>query len=353
MTSEEIAKLAGVSRSTVSRVVNGYSNVPEDTYKKVMKYVKEFDYSPNASARALAGKETGVLGVFVISRKGTYKMSVLHNNAFLGDFLNAIIDVATYNNYCVLTNIVYSNLGECEYSKIKQSFVERRIDFAILLDVDDFGVSYINELVEQNYPICCVDAKKEYFKNNDNQDNFAIVNAANYKGACEVMEYLVELGHKKICFIKGEMVTYSAKERYRAYIDIMNKYGYSIESDYILDGEFSGKRTVDEVKKMISECENIPTAIFASNDDMALAAINTLTDCGYKVPEDISVVGFDNLGISKSLTPKLTTVENPILDIAEETMKILVDMKNRKHTGLKYSELPVKFIIRDSCRKIK
>lgn len=353
MTSQEIATLAGVSRSTVSRVLNGYRNVPEETFNKVMSVVKKYDYTPNSSARVLAGKETGVIGLFIVSRSDAHE-SKIYNNSFVGQFLNALVEIATNYNYFVLLNMIESAHLNDRFLKIKQSFLEKRIDSAIVVDVDDFCIPYLNELIEKNFPVCLIDVDGKNLEINNELNKAFVVNAANYEGAVEAMEYLVRLGHRKIGFVKGEMITYSAKERYNAYEDVMKKYNIAIDSRYVLDGEFSNSKTVMEVKKMLSECKNdLPTAIFCSNDDMAMATINVLTDYGYKIPEDVSVIGFDNLNISKYSVPSLTTVENPIYDIAKKAMETLIDVKKGELTGLQTYEIPVKMILRGSCMAIE
>lgn len=352
MTSIEIARLAGVSRSTVSRVLNGYDNVPEETYEKVMKVVREYDYTPNFSARALAGMRTNVIGVFLVERQKKQR-NTIYNNAFVGSFLNAIIDIAAGNNYYVLTYMINSANGKEEFSKIKQSFLEKRIDAAIVVDADDYSIPYLNELIDKNFSVCFIDIDAESLTYKNKSSNAAVVNATNYSGACDAMEYLVRLGHKKIGFVKGAGVTYSAKERYRAYKDVMDKYNIDIEPSFVLEGDFSNTKTMEELTKMLNMCKgSLPTAMLCSNDDMALTVINVLNEYGYKVPEDVSVIGFDNVNISKYSIPSLTTVENPIFEIAEKTMEALSDVKHKKTNGLRIFEIPTNLIIRDSCSEI-
>lgn len=350
LTSMEIAKLAGVSRSTVSRVLNGYSNVPQETYEKVMNIVEKYEFVPNSSARVLAGKETNVIGLFIMSRAE----SKLYNNDFTGQFLNALVEAATNHGYFVLLNVLERENAKEGFFRMKQSFYEKRIDAAVIVDANEASVTHLDDMIQKRFPLCLVDIDKNKLCKEAENGNTVIINAANYVGACDIMRYLMRLGHRKIGFIKGEMNTYSATERYRAYWDIMKENGCAIRPQYVLEGEFSAPQTILAVEKMLSECgSDLPTALFCANDAMALAAINVLKENGYRVPEDVSVVGFDNLKTSQYSVPALTTVENPIFDIAEKAMECLLRMKQKEQTQSQSYEMPVKMILRDSCMSLK
>ncbi|MDF2988328.1 MAG: transcriptional regulator, partial [Eubacterium sp.] len=320
MKSEEIARIAGVSRSTVSRVINNYSNVPEETKKKVLEVISKYNYQPNTSARVLAGKQNDTIGLFIVSIADAENPNRLYNNNYFTQFVDAVVDCANSRGYYVLVNIVYC---ENDYNRVSEVFLQKRIDGGIVIGTEQDAEVLIN-VSKRGYPIALIDYDAEEIKkNNLDNDNLIVIGSNDYEGAVSAVEYLIQLGHEDIGFLAGRLSTHSGKQRYDAFFDTMKKHGLEVNKEYVLHGDFIKKKTAYEVKRLI-EKGKLPTAIFSSNDDMAITAMDLFKENNIRVPEDISVIGFDNIPLSSLIRPALSTVSTPVYDIVDKTVTELI-----------------------------
>lgn len=347
MKSEEIAKIAGVSRSTVSRVINNYANVPEETKKKVLEVIEKYNYQPNTCARVLAGKKSDTIGLFIVSIADAENPNRLYNNNYFTQFVNAIVDCANSKGYYVLVNIIYC---ENDYNRVSEVFLQKRVDGGIVIGTEMEADVLIN-ISQKGCPIALIDYDVEEIreKKSDN-DNLIVIGSKDYEGAVEAIEYLIELGHTDIGLIAGRLSTYSGRQRYQAFFDTMKKYDLVVNEDFILHGDFIKSKIGNEVQRLINNGK-LPTALFSSNDDMAITAIELFKENNIRVPEDISLIGFDNIPLSALIKPALSTISTPVYDIAEKTVGELISniRKNKKEfTSYSYN---TKMIIRESCSK--
>ena len=345
MKSEDIARLAGVSRSTVSRVINNYPNVPEKTRAKVLKIIEEYNYEPNTSAQILAGKSNNTIGLFVISVSESDGPSKIYQSAYYSTFINTVVDTANTAGYYVLVHTIYSDK---DYSKISQSFMQKRISGGILVG-NEKDLDTIRNIAGMGYPIGIVDYDvEEIEKNKLNNSSLIVVNSSDFEGTVEALNYLVKLGHRDIGIIAGRMGTYSGKERFRAYEYALKENGLDIKPEFILKGEFLKKNTYDEVKKLINS-KKLPTALFACNDDMAIAAMEVFSDEGIRVPEDISVIGFDDIPMASHVKPALSTVNIPVYNMVTQVTEALINSIEQGSKTFNAYTYPTKFIVRDTC----
>jgi len=328
MKSEEIAKIAGVSRSTVSRVINNYTNVPDETKKKVLEIIEKYNYQPNTCARVLAGKKNDTIGLFIVSIADADNPNRLYNNNYFTLFVNAIVDCANSKGYYVLVNIIYC---ENDYNRVNEVFLQKRIDGGIVIGTESEADILIN-ISKKGCPIALIDYDvEEIKKSNSDNDNLLVISSKDYEGAVSAIEYLIELGHKEIGLLAGRRSTYSGRQRYEAYFDTMKKHGLEVNEKFILYGDFIKSKTSNEVQQMINN-GRLPSALFSSNDDMAITAIELFKENNIKVPEDISIIGFDNIPLSSLIKPALSTVSTPVFDIVEKTVGELISniRKNKK-----------------------
>ena len=308
MNSSEIAKLAGVSRSTVSRVINNYSNVPEETREKVLKVIKEYDYVPHASARMLAGSKNRVIGLFII----------------------------------VLVHIIHTVEG---YEKIKECFYNKTISGGIFIGQNDDDES-IKTIIYRGYKVVLVD---QSIKPDDAAYNKCmIVNADNYNGAYNATKYLIDMNHTQIAHITGGTAKFSSNDRIRGYKKALEDSGIKVNKNLIINSEFVEKGGYDAAKKLLSR--NIKfTAIFASNDKIAFGAVKAIREEGLKVPEDISVIGFDDIEASKYFNPPLTSIKMELVEMADiATKSIITSIENDVKFSANYV-IPVTLVERKSC----
>jgi LacI family transcriptional regulator len=347
MKSEEIAQIAGVSRSTVSRVINNYSNVPDETKEKVLKVIEQYNYQPNTCARVLAGKHNNTIGLFIVSVADSDNPNRLYKNNYFTQFVDAVVDCANNKGYYVLVNIIYC---ENDYNRVNEIFLQKRIDGGIVVGTEEKAESLIN-LSMKGFPLAILDYDpNEVIKSNRQSNNLLIINSKDYEGASEAVEYLIQLGHTEIGLLAGRMSTYSGRKRYEAYFDTLKKHGLKVNSDFILHGEFLKEKTKKEIEKLIKS-KVLPTAIFSSNDDMALTAIELFKQNGIRVPEDISIIGFDDLPVSSMIKPALTTISTPIYEMVSKAVtELILNIEKDKKLFLTYS-YPTDLILRETCTK--
>jgi LacI family transcriptional regulator len=347
MHSKEVARLAGVSRSTVSRVVNNYSNVTPETREKVEKIIKEYDYVPHASAQTLAGKISKIIGVFIANiRIGDKDFRIFHN-VYVSPFEAAIIDYANELGYNVLILIINDNN---DFKKVRDLFNSRTLSGGIFLGANNSSKE-IFELVNSGYKIAMIDQEKVKSKK---IKNHIIVNSDNYSGAYKATKHLIDYGHKRIAHICGDMNKYSGIERLRGYKNAMKEAKLEIKEDYIAYGDFTedgGFRCADQLLK--NNNKNRLTAIFSSNDTMVLGAMKAIKKMNLRIPEDVSIVGYDDIKVAGYLSPALTTVRSPMLDMAIVVTDNLIDFIENGVNSAQYHSVPVELIIRESTRRIK
>jgi LacI family transcriptional regulator len=349
MKSEEIAKIAGVSRSTVSRVINNYPNVPEETREKVMEVIKKYNFEPNISARVLAGKGTDTIGLFLFSVYDKNNPHRVYGNSYFGPFVEAVIDTGNYKGYYVMVHTIYDS-SDCW--RIRQTFSQKRIDGGIIIGTER-NQEMRSLLSELKHPLTIVDFDPEEIKSiMPRNAQIAVINSNDSKGIEACVDQLVSLGHKEIGFIEGRDTTYSGYVRNEAFKQRMAYHGLSINKQFWLKGGFIRTKTEAAVKKLI-KTGVLPTAFIAANDEMALAAMDTFKQHGIRVPEDISVIGFDDSPVANVVRPALTTVRIPFYHMAQKAVQALSDMIENKGTGFMHYQLDVDLIQRESCGKTR
>lgn len=327
MKMKNVAKLANVSIATVSRVFTGSDTVADETRKKVMKVIKELDYHPNVLARQLRRMKTKTIVVVVPDI----------TNTFFSQVLRGIEVIARGNGYRVLLGDTENNIAiERKYLK---ALYEKYADGLILLTAR-MERDRIESLAEK-YPVVLA---CEYLKGS----NIPTVSIDNINAARRATEHLIKLGHKRIAHITGPMNVVLSRDRLKGYKQTMKTYGVEIDPLLINEGDFYYKTGYDLMLKLMS-IDNPPTAIFAANDEMAIGAIKAIQSQGLKVPEDIAIVGFDNIEMSAFFSPSLTTIGQPTYKIGEKAMNLLLNLFRGKKLKKNQFVLDTKLIVRESC----
>lgn len=344
MNSNDIAKIAGVSRSTVSRVINNYPNVPEETREKVLKVIKKYDYVPHASARMLAGYKNRIIGLFIIDiveRKDGIKNRITKSPYYL-EFTSSVIEAASEKGYRVLVHIIHN---ASRYEEIKICFYDKTISGGIFIGENN-GDSVIKKIIKEGYKVALIDQDVRLY--NDNS-KCIIVNSDNYNGAYNATKHLISLNHTKIAHITGDLEKFSSIERVKGYKKALQDSNIPINNQFIINSEFIEMGGYRAAKKIFSR-DNKPTAIFASNDKIAIGAIKAIKELGLKVPEDVSIIGFDNIEESKYLDPPLTTIQMELAEMAElATNRIINSIENYMNVS-EYYNIPVTLVSRSTCK---
>lgn len=313
ITINDIAERAGVSLATVSRVMNNSGYVKEETRKKVMDIIEELNYVPNAIARSLSTSKTNTIGVIVPDI----------NNPFFGEVIKGIIDVADQNDL----NIILFDADESIKKEIKSLKVlkEQRIQGVLIAPTsfeDDLNSEYIKAIESLNVPIVWIDGNVKY-------TNFGGVFVDNLKGTYDGIEAFIKEGHRDIAIITGRMNSWPAQERLLGYKKALAMNNIPLNENYILYGDYkqeSGYRLTKEVLKM----EKRPTAIFVCSNLMTLGCIKALKEENVKIPDEMAIIGFDNIDILNVVGMDISFVVGPSIELGRASMKVLIDILNQK-----------------------
>ncbi|MBP3041641.1 LacI family DNA-binding transcriptional regulator [Bacillaceae bacterium Marseille-Q3522] len=327
----DIAERAGVSKSTVSRIVSGKGYASEKTREKVLKAIKELRYKPNGVARAMVSQKTNNIGVIIYRQHHP-----IASHPFYGKILDAVLLQAESLNYSVFVTT------DKEMSLRSADFMfEKRVDGLILISrlsqevigyIDNFQVPYIivNGTTEKEDVI--------HFANND------------YKGGKIAAEHLYQLGHRSIFLIVGPQAHRSHKERLKGFCDRIEKLGSNVLQKNIYYSPTSAFE--DGYKGLLNNwnlfLEQKPTAIFATNDMLAMGAMKVLLQKGVKIPKEVSVIGFDNIDFARMAYPSLTTIHVEKMKMGEEAVVLLDRLIKKEPVDTFQIEYEPKLIIRDS-----
>ena len=302
----DVAKLAGVSIKTVSRVINLESNVRPSTREKVEAAVEALDYRPNAAARVLSGKRFYVIGlIYENPNEFSYMQKVL----------NGALKACEAGGYTLL--LLPLTLPNPDLIDDVQRFVSQsRLDGVVLpAPLGDF--SEIQRLLnELEIPFARITPKTGA------EDDLS-VQCHDEQASFDVTQFLIEQGHRRLGFIKGDPIHGATEHRYRGYIRALQVAGIGLRSEFVRDGMFSFESGKTAARALL-DLREPPTAIVASNDDMAAGTIFEARERGLSIPGDLSVVGFDDTPIASHIWPPLTTVRQPIVEMAESVTSLLI-----------------------------
>lgn len=328
-TLEDIAKVAGVSPKTVSRVINNHKYVKESTREKILKIIIENNYIPNIAARSLVLKKTDTLGLIIPNIE----------NPFYSRLSRGVIVTAEENNYSVI--VCESKFDQLIGEKYLRMLIGRRVDGLLIatLYLED---NFVKSLKKTGKPFVILTCKLD-------KPGINYVIADDYKAGKEVVNYLVKLGHKNIAFLKGPDV-YSSNERLIAYKDVMEKNNLEIRDYFITENALDKKSAYEITLNLLKNHKDI-TAIVGNNDYATIGSVKAINELGLKIPEDISVVGYDDIDIAELLKVPLTTVHYPKYRSGVVATKRLIEMLRNKRKKSKRIILETSFVIRESCSK--
>ncbi|MBN1265924.1 MAG: LacI family DNA-binding transcriptional regulator [Anaerolineales bacterium] len=331
VTIQDVAEAAGVSVSTVSRVLNDKDDVAAETYEKVQQVVHELGYVSSLAARGMRSRRTNVIGLIMPDVASPYSIEVLQG-------VNRAIAQLDYDL------IVYTN-GDVR----KNASAYQESYFVSLLNgnVTD-GVIVVTPAATNfstTAPVVAIDP------NNESPECPAII-STNLEGALQVMEYLIGLGHRRIGFITGRLELVSANLRLQGYKEGLAQVGIPYDETLIQVGDYTTETSLLCTRALLA-LENPPTAIFASNDMSAMGVYQAAEEMGKRIPRDLSVVGFDNLRESAFLDPKLTTIDQSIPEMGYIATELIVKLIKGENLDSILFHIPTKLVIRDSCRDME
>jgi len=327
ITLKKVAEKAEVSVNTASRAINNKPDINEETKKRILKVAQELGYVRNDTAVALRTKKTGTIGVVIADNR----------NPFYAEVLNGMEEATREKNY----HIILANTQR-DYKKEEEAInllLAKRVDGLLITPVQDIDDD-IKNLIDANIPFVVVGRDFE------NIEVDAIYNDE-VKGGFLATEYLIKKGHKRIALIDGFLYKSPAKGRLEGYKKALNKYRISLDESLISVGDINIEDGYKRTKQMLEKNLDF-TAIFAYNDMMAFGAMQAIKEKDLRIPEDIGLVGYDDIPFSSLITPPLTTIRLKKQELGTESVKLLLSRINGNRKITKKVMLGVELQIRES-----
>jgi len=329
---DKVAKLAHVSRSVVSRVLNDHPNVSDVARQRVMEVVEKYNYKPNSLARSLATNSTHEIAVLV-TQSGDEALG----NAFWMQIHKGIYEECKKRGYFVSLSYVSDEKKDELHEFILN---ERRQDGYILLtqEVTDL-VGKV--LFDENIPIVLVGHVPK-------KKSVSSVDVDNFKGGKLATEHLIGLGHKKIGIMLGSLDMKESIDRLNGYKEAHADAGLEVFTEYIRPADYQFRAGYNSMQKWLDAGSDL-TAVFCASDTIAMGAILAARNNGMRVPEDIAIVGFDDLSFAEFTSPPLTTIQQPIFEKGEKAAEMLINEIEADNSKPEKVNLEPKLIVRESC----
>ena len=328
ITIDEVAKRAGVSKATVSRVMNDSKPVKKEKYDRVMQVIDELGFIPNPVARGLAHQRTGLVGVVIPDI----------TNPFFAELVKGIEEVVRDKNYnMVLCNTFHNFEKEMSYLKMLR---EKYVDGIIFMTAK-VTHEHRDFFKSSQLPVTFINRKCEDL-------NVCSLDIDNYQAAHDMTMFFLKRGHRRVAIIRAPLTDKtSGYERYHGYRDAMHAYGLELNDSLVMRSNFKIENTYKTVRRFLREQPPV-TAIFATSDLMAIGAIKALQDEGIQVPHQVEVAGFDDIPMASYYHPSITTVRQPITEMGRTATKMLVREMNSEKVKNRNLILPYQLICRES-----
>jgi LacI family transcriptional regulator, galactose operon repressor len=327
-TIREIARAAGVSIATVSRVVNGRPDVSPQTREAVLRVVREHGFSTNRNARALSGGRTGLVGVTLPILEAAYFAVIVSGTA------EALYE---HDMRIVLCPTLHQHEREVT---LLDRLMHGTTDGAVLMLPEESNAE-LRALQETGYPFVVVDPRVQL------DQGIPSVSAANASGARAATEHLLSLGHRRIGAILGPPDWMASTERLNGYRSALAAAGVLPAAELVVESDFSIE-SGEEAAAALLDLPERPTAIFGFNDNVAIGALRAAAAHGLTVPDDLSVVGFDDSEESGLVTPALTTVRQPLAEMGRMAVSLLLRLLDHQRVEAMSIELATRLVVRDS-----
>ncbi|MGE9212507.1 LacI family DNA-binding transcriptional regulator [Exiguobacterium aurantiacum] len=331
----DLAKKTGFSITTVSKALNNYKDVSEKTRAKILQAAAEMDYLPNAHAQSLSTKKSWAIGVM---------FSEANEVGMKHPFFNGIIESFRHATEEHGYDLIFAsrNLRNRDMSYLEH-FKHRAVDGIVVICSDRMD-EQVQELMQSDIPIVVVDMDSA---------NCSVVFSDNTEGARMAVNYLYELGHRHIAHIAGDSSIDAGAARVKGYELVMHALDLPIQPGYLVNAGFFSVEEGKQAMEQLLQLPSPPTAVFVAGDQMAIGAIEAVHEHGLRVPEDISIIGYDDIEMIKYITPKLTTIRQDTDEIGEAAAELLIEQMTAKERRTERRVIPVRLIERASCAPVK
>lgn len=332
VTLEDVARLAGVSRSTVSRVINHHPNVRPETRERVWEAIKACGYHPHVMARSLVTNRTRILGVLIPEA-----VTKVFTDPFFPLLLRGATEACNRHGYQLVLSLFHDpHMRDENY---RRTFRSGYLDGAIVASAP-LGDPLVASLLEDKVTFVSIGRSDD--------PRVPYVDVDNAGGAFQAVDHLIRLGHRRIATITGPLDLPAAKDRLEGYRRALLAHGLEVREEWIFEGDFTEASGLAGVRSLLPQR---PTAIFAASDAMAIGALKGLRQAGLGVPEDVAVVGFDDVPLAVVMEPALTTVRQPIEELGRKAVEMLLSLLGEGDSPLTAPRriiLPTTLVVRAS-----
>jgi DNA-binding LacI/PurR family transcriptional regulator len=310
VTIKDVAKVAGVAHSTVSRALREHPAIPPDTIARIKQHAEALGYIPSALARGLKTNRSNALGV-IVSRI---------DDPFFSEILQALDDEAQGAGYSLFLAADNRDLERLQI--IIQTMGERRVD-GIIVCSGNVTAEHARQFQQQGIPIVAVD-------NQTIEDYQYSISHDHYFGSCQLSKHLLDMGHSKIAYLGNPRSTRVNRERQKGFLDTMSRANIPVPSDYLFNGPNGQLDGGEAGADYFLGLSAPPTAILCFNDLMAIGLIRRYRESSLSIPKNCSVVGFDNIAISAYMVPPLTTFEQPKYELGYAAARMMMNLLNHE-----------------------
>lgn len=309
VTIKDVAKLAGVAISTVSYALNDSPRISRATKKKVQTAARDLNYKKNGLAAALKSTKTNTIALLLSDLSGP----------FFSELIKGVQDIASANTYDL---IACSSIGGAQSTAAK-FLTEKRVDGAIILaeNIDD---DLAIRAAQQGFPLVVLDRILD-------NENIYMVEVDHREGGYRATEHLINHHHKNIAFINGPLSSHDAALRYQGYLKALKDYGLDYQSKWDINGDFTQESGYRSTRVLIAQ-RDLPTSIFYANDEMAFGGLQAFKESGIRVPQDISIIGYDDIERVKYTEPPLTTIRQPKYEAGTLAAHLVFQLLDKKET---------------------
>lgn len=346
VTIADIARLAGVSKATVSRVLNEKPDVDPETRERILRLVDEYGFVPSIAASGLAGGRSRLLGVLIPSLTWPLMPEVMRG-------IGELVEQTAYEL------VLYTMSQTQDRSAVIDRILAAKLTSGLLAVFPGQSTDHLNWLHDQGFPVVMIDDQGA-------STRAPWVGTDNRAGAYAVVRHLLDLGHRRIAHIQGPSAFQVSKDRYAGYRDALADAGIALEPSYLEEGDFKPPSGRVCGEKLLSLPQR-PTAIFAANDEMAYGVMAAAEEQDLRIPEDLAVVGFDDITSSAHVRPALTTVRQPFYEMGQTATRMLLSLVDapRPITAHRFTagvapvpteshhsvrvQLPSRLVVRESC----
>jgi LacI family transcriptional regulator len=330
LTLEEIGRLAGVSRSTVSRVINGHDDVSDDVKERVLQVVSDTGYRPNRAARSLVSSRTGLLGLVIPSG-----LQNLFQDPYFGRLIRGITRRANAAEQTI-SLFLFDDRDE-EIDLYERVIADGMVD-GVLLTATSMHDPIVGRMQQDGMPFVMI--------GRPDQVSVPYVDVENVKGANAATKHLIEHGCRRLATIAGPSNTTTGVDRRTGFLDAAAAADIEVSSGLVAEADFTSRGAFDAMTRLL---ENRPDAVFCASDTMAIGALAAIKAAGLSCPSDVAVVSFDDLVEAHQTTPSLTTVAQPVERTGGEAVGLLLDVLREQPEEPPRVLLPTELVVRSSC----